>query len=649
MDQGGLLKTGSGTVIVHGNLKMYGGQLDAGSGNITVDTDLDQTGGLLNVGNAKINIKGTYALSSAGKPAPGATGSYATEYYYTTGSGILQMKDSGGRVLVGGNFITSSDYSHDSRLTAGVLEVKGDFYQCGWGNGCNLFNGTADLFLKEAAKSKGSDRRNFKASGLHKVLLSGTRLQKVGMAITGPNDSQFAVLEITNPIEVKFVTNVTVSTLFNHNGKKFTLSDAANSRFPDYDGDGQKDNVDSTPCPVVQDQNTIDTNGSVIKTPVTDRRTNPRLTPGSKFPKLPRLPGIPEDKTPAGGNNILKPPVRPGPAGDRPIRTGDPVTTVVYLSPSNLTAVPGDKSITLEWYAPDSSQVKGYKLYRLDEAGNYSAVDDLIIEDCIYLDENLLFTNSYSYYCKAVYKDGHESGPSNTVSAIPFCMDFPGFSATIEDSKVLFMMPEINKTGVVGFNIYRGTLPGDQESDAINPEPVGEGEYTDASAKPGWTYYYVGTYVYEDGSESEISPELAVIVPELDIPLVSTKIVLVLTLGKSTLSLNGTDMEIEKGKSIKPIAVKGQFMVPWKVFEAFGTKITENKMQKSVTLELGGNKIVLWQGKNKITINGKSKIISAIPQLRGGRLMVPIQTIAEGLGCKYSYDSKTKTVTLSRE
>ena len=90
--------------------------------------------------------------------------------------------------------------------------------------------------------------------------MSGTKLQKVQFEDNGT--SRFAQLWSTNKVGIKFVSPITVAVLFEHNRLPFTLADAANSVFVDYDGDGVKDNLDPYP----QDKNHAypDTDGDGI-------------------------------------------------------------------------------------------------------------------------------------------------------------------------------------------------------------------------------------------------------------------------------------------------------------------------------------------------------------------------------------------------
>lgn len=108
---------------------------------------------------------------------------------YEYSSGYLRMVNEEDRVRVMGSFITQSQHSHSGMLTAGVLEVGGDFRQ--------IIHVAYD---------------NFKAGGKHRVVLNGDRLQKVNFSYSSSYDSCFNILEITNSSSegVEFETNAVV-------------------------------------------------------------------------------------------------------------------------------------------------------------------------------------------------------------------------------------------------------------------------------------------------------------------------------------------------------------------------------------------------------------------------------------------------------
>jgi hypothetical protein len=90
----------------------------------------------------------------------------------------LKMVNEADYVKVGGSFSTYSWHNHTEYLTAGTMEVKGDFIQK-WYSG-----------------SSNSPGDNFKASGTHKVILSGSEKQAVSFG--RPRYSNFNTLELRN-------------------------------------------------------------------------------------------------------------------------------------------------------------------------------------------------------------------------------------------------------------------------------------------------------------------------------------------------------------------------------------------------------------------------------------------------------------------
>ena len=78
-------------------------------------------------------------------------------------------------VKISGSFVTQSQHDHSSLLTAGVLEVGGDFTQINY-----------------------ITSNNFKASGNHKVILNGDELQTVKFGAPSSANSCFNTLELKN-------------------------------------------------------------------------------------------------------------------------------------------------------------------------------------------------------------------------------------------------------------------------------------------------------------------------------------------------------------------------------------------------------------------------------------------------------------------
>ncbi|MCH5317693.1 MAG: lipase family protein, partial [Eubacterium sp.] len=203
-----------------------------------IHNDLDLNGHKLTVSSG-VDVDGKMIVSGKGSKINGNLSAgdiiFKNGCLEVTGNLVLnrlEMRNGSDYLLVNGKF-TSHDYwtDRDYHLKAGTVEVKGDFdIGYGWGYPCYYETGT------------------------HKTVLSGNDVQTVSGMYN--NESQFSTLVLENKSKggVVFNSEITVSTLFNHNGNKFTLyNDGEGSVFPDYDGDGLKDHVDPYPTSIKVD------------------------------------------------------------------------------------------------------------------------------------------------------------------------------------------------------------------------------------------------------------------------------------------------------------------------------------------------------------------------------------------------------------
>ena len=71
-----------------------------------------------------------------------------------------------------------------------------------------------------------------------------------------------------------------------------------------------------------------------------------------------------------------------------------------------------------------------------------------------------------------------------------------------------------SSSGVVGYNIYRGTASDGESSTPLNSSPIGGTSYTDTNVTAGTTYYYVVTAVSSTGMQSPDSSETSAVVPQ---------------------------------------------------------------------------------------------------------------------------------------
>ena len=155
---------------IEGNYTFGFGILDLNGHTLTINGNFTQEGGDLVVGDGELIVKGDYnieteALDYYGRP------------YKTSSGGRLIMNNELGRVCVEGDFTTRSLSTTDGLLSAGTLELKGDFYE---------LNGST---------------ANFRATEKHTVILSGEEKQIVKFSNSGNSKCFFNNLEIRNTSE----------------------------------------------------------------------------------------------------------------------------------------------------------------------------------------------------------------------------------------------------------------------------------------------------------------------------------------------------------------------------------------------------------------------------------------------------------------
>lgn len=142
-----------------------GGDLNLNGYSLTINSDFVQDDHNMFINGGRLDVKGSYTLEKLG---------------------TINMSNVKDYVLVNGNFIVSSEYYsyYDRRniLSAGTMEIKGDFHQINpYSQFYNPYN-----------------KLNFCASGTHKVILSGNSLQTVEFDSPGLHSSHIMGLELRN-------------------------------------------------------------------------------------------------------------------------------------------------------------------------------------------------------------------------------------------------------------------------------------------------------------------------------------------------------------------------------------------------------------------------------------------------------------------
>jgi len=125
--------------------------------------------------------------------------------------------------------------------------------------------------------------------------------------------------------------------------------------------------------------------------------------------------------------------------------------------------------------------------------------------------------------------------------------------------------------------------------------------------------------------------------------------VLVLHIGKSTFTINGTSKTLDS----PPVIKNGRTLVPIRaIIEALGGTVDWDATTKKATVTLGKKTIALWIGKSAATVNGVSTLIDStnakvVPEIINSRTMLPLRFVTENLGCSVVWAATTKTITIT--
>ncbi|MBQ9200660.1 MAG: hypothetical protein IJ141_10835, partial [Lachnospiraceae bacterium] len=156
--------------VIDGMYYLVADTLDLNGFSLTINGDLVHAGGDIRVNGGSLIVNGDYRVqtrvlkedeNNSGSTIPGSEPEQP-EYVYEPGAGNLIMNSEDDYVCVYGDYINDNTGNQTGNLTAGTMELKGDFYACFTDNaGNNNLN------------------YSFMPSGSHTVILSGEEKQKV--------------------------------------------------------------------------------------------------------------------------------------------------------------------------------------------------------------------------------------------------------------------------------------------------------------------------------------------------------------------------------------------------------------------------------------------------------------------------------------
>ena len=124
------------------------------------------------------------------------------------------------------------------------------------------------------------------------------------------------------------------------------------------------------------------------------------------------------------------------------------------------------------------------------------------------------------------------------------------------------------------------------------------------------------------------------------------------TAPKSSNNLYDDDITVKvSGEHVRfdqePIVYNSRTMVPMrKIFEALGADVTWNEDTKTASGKRGDRTVKITIGSKKMYVNKKLIEIDTPAMLVGGRTLVPVRAISEGLGCDVDWDGNKRLVSI---
>ena len=90
---------------------------------------------------------------------------------------------------------------------------------------------------------------------------------------------------------------------------------------------------------------------------------------------------------------------------------------------------------------------------------------------------------------------------------------------------------------------------------------------------------------------------------------------------------------LKQGRVLAALARGGEIYVPLRsMFEQMGATVSYDTGSKTATVSKSGAEVVVVVGKSEVTINGEARPLDVAPIIYHGDVLVPVRVISEGMG-----------------
>ncbi|MBP9096656.1 MAG: hypothetical protein KBG21_08600 [Ignavibacteria bacterium] len=202
----------------------------------------------------------------------------------------------------------------------------------------------------------------------------------------------------------------------------------------------------------------------------------------------------------------------------------------------------GNNQLTLYWRVQSQSNLKGFNIYRSDDAkGEFTKINSSLISpaDTMYTDNSAEQNKKYFYYISSENNGGMVNN-SSVIAAINNDYSKPAvpenLTAVSDSINVSLTWNKSSSSNVIGYKLYRNTKGNESEFLLLTPLPLKETSYTDTLSKGALNdFYYKVVAVNQKYMNSDYSQPVAVklkdVVPP-SIPIISD-----ITLENNTVAL----------------------------------------------------------------------------------------------------------------
>lgn len=100
---------------------------------------------------------------------------------------------------------------------------------------------------------------------------------------------------------------------------------------------------------------------------------------------------------------------------------------------------------------------------------------------------------------------------------------------------------------------------------------------------------------------------------------------------------------------VPPVIKNGRTLVPVRVIaEGLGAQVGWDQDNRTATIILEGNKLILQVDNPKATLNGKQVKLDAPPVMKHQRMLLPLRFVGEAFGSSIGWDSQQRTVLVNK-